>query len=155
MILDERDRVLLVRFTFPAESGPDREVWATPGGGLEPGESLTDGLARELHEEVGDIDLAGARPIWTRTHVFEMSGGYDGQHETYFLVRVDGHVLAPALTPEQLAAEYVTAAAWWTAAELAAATTTATARFAPRRLPELVRDLVDGGPPAEPYDVGV
>lgn len=30
-----------------------REYWCTPGGGLDPGESLTDGLHREMIEETG------------------------------------------------------------------------------------------------------
>ena len=40
---------------------------------------------------------------------------------------------------------------WWTLDELERAEEV----FAPRRLPELVRDLVVDGPPASPIDVGV
>jgi hypothetical protein len=45
----------------------------------------------------------------------------------------------------------VTAQRWWTRDELDAAT----ALFSPRRLPSLLRELLEHGPPAEPIDVGV
>jgi len=40
---------------------------------------------------------------------------------------------------------------WWALAELEEADET----FAPSRLPELVRELVENGPPAEPIDAGL
>ena len=47
LVLDPDDRVLLVRFEFPATG----RKWALPGGGLEPGETDHEALRRELHEE--------------------------------------------------------------------------------------------------------
>lgn len=35
------------------ENGNQGRYWVIPGGGLDPHESLTDGVARELHEELG------------------------------------------------------------------------------------------------------
>jgi len=49
LVLDPDDLALLVKFVFP--SGV--EAWALPGGGLEDGESVEDGLRRELLEELG------------------------------------------------------------------------------------------------------
>ena len=57
----------------------------------------------------------------------------------------------PALSWEQLNAEYLFELRWWTPAELDEAEET----FAPRRLPALLRELLRDGPPAEPIDVGV
>ena len=45
----------------------------------------------------------------------------------------------------------VSAIRWWTLDEL----DTPASYFAPRRLPQLVRELLENGPPSEPIDVGV
>jgi 8-oxo-dGTP pyrophosphatase MutT (NUDIX family) len=48
IVLDPDDRTVLVLFDFGR-----RTVWATPGGGTNPGESDEEALRRELAEEVG------------------------------------------------------------------------------------------------------
>ena len=62
IVVDEDERVLLVRFDL-VRGG---HVWATVGGGLEPGEAHEDAARRELREEVGleGVDLGPC--IWTR-----------------------------------------------------------------------------------------
>ena len=147
VVLDPADRILLVRFEFPT-----RIVWATPGGGLDPGETHEHAIVRELEEEVGLVGFEIGPWIWTREHVFPFESGlWDGQVERYTLVRTDAFEPAPRLTPDELAAEFVTAVRWWTPAELAASDEL----FAPRRLAELVAALLRDGPPGEPVDVGV
>lgn len=147
VIFDPDRRILLVCFEFP-----ERSVWACPGGGLEAGETHEDAIRRELREEVG-LDLVELGPcIWTRTHVIPLfDGRWDGQVERYFLVNVDAFEPSPALTVEQLRAEFVAGLRWWTAEELDASTEV----HAPRSLPELVRRLRLDGPPPEPIDAGV
>jgi 8-oxo-dGTP pyrophosphatase MutT (NUDIX family) len=51
LLIDEDDRVLL--FYSRDYMGPGVEYYVTPGGGLEPGESLAEGAAREVFEETG------------------------------------------------------------------------------------------------------
>jgi ADP-ribose pyrophosphatase YjhB (NUDIX family) len=147
LVVDDHGRVLLVRFEFPGA----HTVWATVGGGLEPGETHEDAIRRELAEEAGLDDVELGPEIWTRTHVFEPGIKWDGQSERYFLVRTPAFEPAPRHTWEQLNAEGVTAIRWWTADELEASEEL----FAPSRLSELVRDVLRDGPPEEPVDVGV
>jgi len=147
VVIDPDDRILLVRFEFPA-----RTVWATPGGGIEPGESPEDAIRRELAEETG-LTAAEVGPVlWTRLHIVPFIGGrWDGQREQYHLVRTAAFTPKPRHSWEQLNAEYVFELRWWTQGQLGEAAET----FAPRRLPELVLDLVENGPPTTPIDAGV
>ncbi len=147
VVLDPADRVLLVRFQFPETS-----LWATPGGGIDEGESPEEAIVRELAEEVGLDEVELGPWIWTREHVFPfLDGRWDGQAERFVFVRTPAFEPAPRFTVEQLAAEYVAGMRWWTPDELEASDEL----FAPRRLPELVAALLRDGPPGEPVDVGV
>jgi len=146
VVVDPAGRVLLVLFEFPDWTG-----WATPGGGVDPGESDEEALRRELAEEAGLEGFELGPLVWRRTHLFELGIDWDGQVERYYLVRAAAFEPAPRLTWEELNAEYVTAVRWWTQDELEATDD----EFAPRELPRLVRELVAVGPPAAPLDVGV
>ena len=46
VIFDEKNRILLIR-------RGDNHRWALPAGGMEPGESVTDCMTREVWEETG------------------------------------------------------------------------------------------------------
>ena len=48
-MLDDAGRLLLVR----RRNAPGRGLWSVPGGRVEPGESLTAAVAREVREETG------------------------------------------------------------------------------------------------------
>src|SRR4051812_44638776 len=92
LLLDGSDRLLLFRGGDPAK--PEGGTWwFTPGGGLDPGESLVDGARRELFEETGlrcdELDLGD--PVHEEHSRFEFAGMTLSQHSTFFFLRVDAH----------------------------------------------------------------
>jgi 8-oxo-dGTP pyrophosphatase MutT (NUDIX family) len=143
------DRVLLVRFEFP--SG---RRWALPGGGIDPGESAHEALRRELHEELGLLDARVGPHVWNRLHVVPfVNGRYDGQREQIYVIDVDQvFEPRPALTWDQLRAEYVHELRWWHLDEIEAATDQ---WFVPQPLAALLRSLTTDGLPISPVDVPV
>lgn len=142
LVFDPANRLLLER-RAALDGGSD--VWATPGGGIEAGETHEQALRRELVEELELHAFELGPEVWTREHLFELLGGFDGQREHFHVVRCAR--FEPLGTPDA----DVTERRWWTLAELAATDE----RFAPRRLPELVAALLRDGPPGEPFDAGV
>jgi len=144
VVLDRDDRVLLVEFRDTVG-----QVWvATPGGGLQEGETQEDALRRELVEEAGLTEFNLGPEIWTREVVFAWMRRILRQRERFRLVRVERHQPEPTV---DLDAELVAGLRWWTLEELEATDVS----LAPTRLPELLRDLLRNGPPAEPTDVGL
>lgn len=151
LVLDPADRVLLVRFEFPTAT-----VWATPGGGQEPGEDDDATLRRELDEELGLASIEIGPQVWDRLHIIPfLDGRWDGQRDRVYLVRTEAFEPTPRLTWEQLRAERLHELRWWTAQQVDAADRASSTVFAPGRLPELLAELLANGPPPAPIDAGV
>ncbi len=143
LVVDRRDRVLLLRFENPVS----REAWwATPGGGVEPGESEELTLRRELREELG-LELADPGPVvWVRVHVYSWERRILRQSERFHLVRVERHEVAPRV---DLSQEGVEGHRWWTLEELESTDE----RLAPAALAGGLRALLATGPGPGPVDV--
>ena len=149
LIVDDDDHVLLCRWDFP-----DMNVWGTPGGGIEPGETQAQALRRELDEEVG-LQVAAEPPhVWhqvivARDHI----PGFDGVLNDFFLVRTPRFTPRGSLSDEQLAAENLMDLRWWSLDELESYVGAEV--FAPRDMAVLLSSLLRQGPPVEPVAVGL
>ena len=87
ILIDGRKRVLLIWGCDPAKP-QEGSWWYTPGGGVEPGESFTEALRRELQEEIGlNVDHVG-EVIFEETSRFEYDGREFHQRNLFFEVRV-------------------------------------------------------------------
>jgi 8-oxo-dGTP pyrophosphatase MutT (NUDIX family) len=159
IVLDPDDRVLLVAHAIDVGT-----VWVGPGGGVEPGESLREALARELHEETGLVLDSPEEPplVWVRERSFpELTrAGIHRQREHYFLVRTgpfDPRPGVPTSSAGHPDVEGILATRWWSPAEIAAANTDVL--FAPRGFARLLRELLDaesaGAIPAAPLAIGM
>jgi len=114
LLIDPADRALLVRFE---DRVTDYAWWATPGGGIRPGESPEAAARREVAEETGLRDLDLGPCVWVREFEFTWRGRRYRQRERIFAARVA--LFEPSLAGFEseelaLAPEH----RWWSAAEI-------------------------------------
>ncbi|MBE1532377.1 NUDIX hydrolase [Actinomadura algeriensis] len=152
IILDEDDRILLCRFA-PSEPA-DPAVWATPGGGVEPGEELYAALRRELIEEVG-LELDTDPPhVWHREVVDPgHNPGFDGTINDYYLIRTTAFEPRGSFSDDELAAESISGFRWWSPRDLA--DYQGPDLFAPRDLASALATLIADGVPDDPVRLGL
>ncbi|WP_234442288.1 NUDIX hydrolase [Streptomyces sp. NRRL S-1448] len=143
VLLDPDNRILLLHGFEPDD--PTDTWWFTPGGGLEGDETHEEAARRELAEETGIIDVVLGPILWKRRCAFPFDGRRWEQDEWYYLARTDR---TATHTGGQTALERrsVSGLKWWTSEELSASHET----VYPTRLAELLRTLLDEGPPSAP-----
>lgn len=136
IVLDPGDRVLLFRYD---DAPPNGRHWATPGGGLEPGEDHHAGAQRELAEETGWDDVR-VRDGVVHDHWLTMGyrGGIIRQNERFFLARVAVERRPLGDVAAMHDHDGIRACHWWTLAELDATGETVW----PQELASLVRRLL-------------
>ncbi|HKF74602.1 MAG TPA: NUDIX domain-containing protein [Candidatus Dormibacteraeota bacterium] len=145
LLLDPAGRVLLLRFVDPVTGFA---WWATPGGGIGPGETAEEAASREVLEETGLRDLALGPCIWLRETRFEWRGRRYRQTEQIFAAAVPPFEPSrEGFLPEEV--EMVREHRWWTADEIERSDD----RFGPRRLGRLLKDLLRDGFPPEPLQL--
>ncbi|MFJ9470126.1 NUDIX hydrolase [Streptomyces caniferus] len=143
VLLDPDDRILLLHGFEPGR--PTERWWFTPGGGLEDSETREEAARRELAEETGITDAVLGPVLWKRRCAFPFDGRRWEQDEWYYLGRTD-RTATDTGGQTDLERRSVSGLRWWTSEELSASHET----VYPTRLAELLRTLLDEGPPDAP-----
>lgn len=124
LVLAPTNEVLLFKFRHKVGALAGKEYWATPGGGLEHGETFEVAAVRELREETGIEMHPPESHVAQRRFVMQMP---DGEHvlakERYFVVRTANTDIQDSLWTageKQVISEYK----WWSIDELKATTDT-------------------------------
>jgi ADP-ribose pyrophosphatase YjhB (NUDIX family) len=112
VVLDSYGRVLLFRYAWK----PGESFWATPGGGLEDGETFDDAAQREAAEELG-IAGGALKFLWERSTEFTFKEQLILQQEKFFLLQGE---LSSLLHDVERAhnEEGIREVRWWTVREL-------------------------------------
>lgn len=115
ILLDPAGRVLLLRYDQPPPNG---RHWATPGGGLEPGEDYPAAALRELAEETGWADIALEAEVARLDYDMARAGRMVHQDERLYLARTAAARRRIGDVAAMHAADGIAAWRWWTLAEL-------------------------------------
>jgi 8-oxo-dGTP pyrophosphatase MutT (NUDIX family) len=120
LVINPAHEVLLFRFIHKDGALAGQNYWATPGGGVEPGETFEAAAIRELREETGIQVQAVAAPIAERRFALMLpSGETVSAVEHYFVVHTANTELSRAewtLEETQVMADHH----WWSAQALRA-----------------------------------
>lgn len=101
VVLDDQGRVLLIEKT-------DNGLWALPGGGHEPGETIGDTVVREVKEETGyDVEVTRVVGLYTNPpHVMAYDDGeVRQQFSICFSARLTGG--SPATSSESRRVDWI------------------------------------------------
>ncbi|MFI5801623.1 NUDIX hydrolase [Streptomyces sp. NPDC051561] len=150
LLLDELDRLLLLKFHIDPDNPAGGHGWSTPGGGVEDGETLAEAAARELREETGlSVAPEALGPKIAETSGYADLGWSAGVfQDDFFHLRITAHQVDTTRL-EAHERKYHAGHHWWPLAELA----TTDAPVHPHGLAALAADLVAGRVPADPVQL--
>lgn len=93
VIEDEAGRVLIIREATSYKGGTNAGRYDLPGGKVEPGESLTEAVHREVREECG-LEVEVGEPFFAADWHPRIAGRTMHIFETFFRCRPSGGTLA-------------------------------------------------------------
>ena len=139
ILADVEDRLLLLE---------SDGFWFTPGGGIEPGETVEQAAARELWEETGlRVQPEKLGPVVAETSGYADLGFMAGMFsDSYYFQRAPGGFTVDTSGWQPVEASTMSGHRWWTLDEIEAAPR----NVFPFGLAPLARDLLAGRLPVEP-----
>ncbi|WP_433442834.1 NUDIX hydrolase [Nonomuraea sp. CA-141351] len=146
LLVDDVDRLLVYRGLLLQVEDP-YYAWFTPGGAVDPGESLQQAAARELREELGyAVAPSALGPVVAiSSGTWSLGGETFSSVDSYFSLRVSGlEVDTSGMDEEER--QVTDRFEWWTVTELRSAAEI----IVPVGLAELMERLLQGNLPAQP-----
>ncbi len=137
IIVSPDREILLFQFVHSEGALAGQEYWATPGGGLEDGETFEQAAVRELLEETGRTVSSTEPHIAQRDFVLQLHDGeHVRAHERYFLLETD--VFIPSTCRlDSVELELMTDHYWWSEDQISQAS----ALIFPENLIEILNKL--------------